>query len=182
MSASPSLGRSVIVQPAVPSASRSASVEAGVSRPTALPSRLRLVGNALSTTATRRSAAGVLRSLAYPRRDSGDSAGAIGNGAVGANGEAELVAVVDDLVEREAVAITRPSNSGMATPAVASVGTQALRGRLQVAREVPADGAWMIGRSSAARVPTSQVSPSRPPARPVVPAPAVMAAGGEDPW
>ena len=72
-----------------------------MSRATALPIRLRLVGYADSTTATR-----LRRRRGQPQAGqadgkAGDPLDAVGHGAVGGHGDAELVAVVDHLLESE---------------------------------------------------------------------------------
>ena len=147
-----------------------------MSRPTALPIRLRLVGYADSTIATRLRPGGVLR-----RRQPGGKArrplDTVGHRAVRGHGDAQFVAVVDHLLERECGPDDPPSNSGMATPRVTSSGDRPAARASHASVDPVATTAWSTGTPSGSSgesqpspSPTARASPDRtaPPAAQVV--------------
>ena len=129
-----------------------------MSRPTALPSRLRLVGYADSTRATRRSPTGIDRSRASATANPATLATRSGTVRYALTEAPRRSPSSTSSLKEKGTEMMRPSNSGMATDMATSTGDRPIGASTHERASVVAQIAWTTGTSSDASVPGSQHS------------------------
>ncbi len=157
ISSSPSSGKPAPRSYAAARRQRSSeTADAGVSKPTALPTRACLVGYADSMIASRRSGAG--RWLSRACATAIPATRAARSGSATYTGTPSSPASLNE----NGTVISRPSNSGTATCIAASIGVSAALESAQAARDEVRHSACRTGTSSSASAATSQASSSPP--------------------